>query len=504
MTGIELYSTTAASNNSAVPNGWPEGMAPSGVNDAGRQMMAAIRTWYEDAEWIKWGDTTAYVASTQFKIAGSNVTTRYTVGRRVRAVGSSTGTIYGIITASAFSTDTTVTVSWDSGSLSNESLTISIALFKNAAGSLSYSPYVHGADIASASTVSLDASVGDLVDVTGTTTITAITLREGREVTVRFTGILIVTNGASLALPTGANITTAAGDYFVFRGYASGVVRCVNYSPAAGYATSASITSAVNTAVAASLVGGAITGNLPTAISGSSTTGAVTVSAGRAIDSAGAVVLVGAGYSWAVSNGNAINGYQGGTTLPNSSTIHFFLCTGGSGTGTFASTSLSPTLPTGYTTSFRRIFSLNTTGAGALIPGTPIETEGGGVLFWLTTQNLDINGTTLGNSSRTLLTLSSLPTGIKVAPKYRVTLGASAVSTVLLTSGDETDVAAGTVGATTAPAFTSNNTSNSYPSPPSDDELTTNTSGQIGARANTGTTQAIYVVVRGWRDFRRS
>lgn len=128
MTGIELYSTTAANNNSAVPNGWPEGMAPSGVNDAARQMMAAIRTWYEDAQWINWGDTTTYVASTQFKISGSNVTSRYTVGRRVRAVGSSTGTIYGIITASSFSTDTTVTVAWDSGSLSNETLTISISL----------------------------------------------------------------------------------------------------------------------------------------------------------------------------------------------------------------------------------------------------------------------------------------------------------------------------------------------------------------------------------------
>jgi len=129
MTGIELYSTTAANNNSAVPNGWPEGMAPSGVNDAARQMMAAIRTWYEDAQWINWGDTTVYVAATQFKIAGSDVTARYNVGRRVRAVGSSTGTIYGIITVSAFSTDTTVTVAWDSGTLSNETLTIRTVSF---------------------------------------------------------------------------------------------------------------------------------------------------------------------------------------------------------------------------------------------------------------------------------------------------------------------------------------------------------------------------------------
>lgn len=94
--------------------------------------------------------------------------------------------------------------------------------------------YSHGADIASATTTVLDTATGDLIDITGTTTITAITLSEGRECTVRFTGILTLTNGASLILPGAANITTAAGDYAIFRGYASGVVRCVNYTKANG------------------------------------------------------------------------------------------------------------------------------------------------------------------------------------------------------------------------------------------------------------------------------
>lgn len=96
--------------------------------------------------------------------------------------------------------------------------------------------YTHGADVASAGTTNLDTTTGDLVDVTGTTTITAITLSEGREVTVRFTGALTLTNGASLVLPGAANITTEAGDIAVFRGYASGVVRCVNFSPIGAYA----------------------------------------------------------------------------------------------------------------------------------------------------------------------------------------------------------------------------------------------------------------------------
>jgi hypothetical protein len=93
---------------------------------------------------------------------------------------------------------------------------------------------IHGADIASAGTLNLETATGDLVDVTGTTTITAITLSEGHERTVRFTGALTLTNGASLVLPGGANITTAAGDFAVFRGYGSSVVRCVDYIKADG------------------------------------------------------------------------------------------------------------------------------------------------------------------------------------------------------------------------------------------------------------------------------
>jgi hypothetical protein len=93
---------------------------------------------------------------------------------------------------------------------------------------------VHGADIASAATINLETATGDLVDVTGAVAITTITLSDGHERTVRFTGALTLTNGASLVLPGGANITTAAGDLAVFRGYAAGVVRCVGYTKASG------------------------------------------------------------------------------------------------------------------------------------------------------------------------------------------------------------------------------------------------------------------------------
>lgn len=123
MAVLRTWSTTAASNNSATPDGWPEGQAANTVNDCAREMMAQIKTWYETAEWIELYSVT-YASGTTFTIASTDVTSTFTVGRRVKAVGSGTGTIYGVITASSFATNTTVTVSWDSGSLSNESLTV--------------------------------------------------------------------------------------------------------------------------------------------------------------------------------------------------------------------------------------------------------------------------------------------------------------------------------------------------------------------------------------------
>jgi hypothetical protein len=127
-TKIRNWSSTAGSNNSTPPDGAPEGMAPSTVNDVIRENMAAVRDWYIDPAWVDFGYTYAYVGATQFKIAGVNVTANYPVARRVRAIGSLTGTIYGTISVSSFATDTTITVVWDSGSLSNETLAISAGM----------------------------------------------------------------------------------------------------------------------------------------------------------------------------------------------------------------------------------------------------------------------------------------------------------------------------------------------------------------------------------------
>src|SRR3990167_2125625 len=70
-----------------------------------------------------------------------------------------------------------------------------------------------GADVASAATINLDTATGDFVHVTGTTTITAVTLTSGDACVVVFDGALTLTHHATtLILPQGVNITTAAGD----------------------------------------------------------------------------------------------------------------------------------------------------------------------------------------------------------------------------------------------------------------------------------------------------
>lgn len=93
-----------------------------------------------------------------------------------------------------------------------------------------------GTNIASAATVNIGAATGPYVHITGTTTITAFdSIQAGTERTVVFDGILTLThNGTSLILPTGANITTAAGDAALFRSEGSGDWRCVGYMRKSG------------------------------------------------------------------------------------------------------------------------------------------------------------------------------------------------------------------------------------------------------------------------------
>lgn len=106
-----------------------------------------------------------------------------------------------------------------------------------------------GADVASATTTVLTTTTGDFVHITGTTTITAITINSGDERTVVFDGALTLThNATTLILPGGANITTAVGDRAIFRGDGAGNTRCISYVKASGVAVIVALSTAVRSA----------------------------------------------------------------------------------------------------------------------------------------------------------------------------------------------------------------------------------------------------------------
>ena len=127
MAGIKDYSTTQANNTSLNGISTAEGMLPSNLNNAIRALMVNTRSWYNDSQWVEYGDgdgayTATYASATSFTIAGVDVTPIYHEGRRIKLTATTPGTIYGTISSSTFSTNTTINVTWDSGSLSNEAI----------------------------------------------------------------------------------------------------------------------------------------------------------------------------------------------------------------------------------------------------------------------------------------------------------------------------------------------------------------------------------------------
>jgi len=240
-TYIGKYDTTAGSNSATASNSVSvaEGMLPSNINNALRDIMADVRQWYNSAEWIEYGDgagtyTATYASGTSFTIDGVNVTTPYHAGRRVKLVASTPGTIYGTISSSTFSTNTTVNMSWDSGSLSNEAITsvhlgITSAINTSTPESLAitgdYTLDVSGDII-------LDADGGDVFFKDGGTTFGSATNTSGN---------LIIKSGTTSALTmSGANVTVAGdltilGDDLTMATNTSGAILVgdgTNYNPA--------------------------------------------------------------------------------------------------------------------------------------------------------------------------------------------------------------------------------------------------------------------------------
>ena len=128
---VSSYSTTASSNTAINGVNISEGMSPSDVNNAIREQLKDVRSVWNDKEWFILGDgdgtTTFTRASATTVTISSNITSTHHVGRRVKIVGSNTGTIFGRISASAFSSpNTTLTFVFDSGTINSGDSTVDV------------------------------------------------------------------------------------------------------------------------------------------------------------------------------------------------------------------------------------------------------------------------------------------------------------------------------------------------------------------------------------------
>ena len=128
---VSNYNTTASSNTAINGVNISEGMSPSDVNNAIREQLADVRAVWNDKEWFLLGSGSSTVtytrASSTSVTINANVATTYHVGRRIKLTGSNTGTIYGKIATSSYSSpNTTVTFTFDSGTINASDSTVSV------------------------------------------------------------------------------------------------------------------------------------------------------------------------------------------------------------------------------------------------------------------------------------------------------------------------------------------------------------------------------------------
>lgn len=123
MSLISTWSTIANDNGTlgSTPFYWPEGQAPSTVNDCARLMMATIRSQWNDAQWFNWGYTVARASGSSFTVITASwntvtVANVFETGGRLKFYDTST--LYGTITTvSVSAASVLVTFTPDTGSL---------------------------------------------------------------------------------------------------------------------------------------------------------------------------------------------------------------------------------------------------------------------------------------------------------------------------------------------------------------------------------------------------
>ncbi|OAE37635.1 hypothetical protein [Agrobacterium tumefaciens] len=178
------------------------------LTDIMRQIMAEVRSWYEIPGWIDLGHTPTYVSATVFTVTGDQRTT-YEVGRRVRAINNVGTTIYGTITASAYTVTTSVTVSWDSGSLDTNVAEVAVGAASVAGAWIAIQSLKGLGSLAAKSTI----ATADITDAA----VTAVKIANSVLTTAKFAAASIANAAADFVSGASTKFATAGGvfDYII-------------------------------------------------------------------------------------------------------------------------------------------------------------------------------------------------------------------------------------------------------------------------------------------------
>jgi hypothetical protein len=146
-------------------------------------------------------------------------------------MGKVTRAVFDASTATVFADNTNEDISEGDFRTKFDDVSASAAFLEDVNTFSKQQRWKKGADVASATVLPLIED-GNYFDVTGTVTVTSFADLggAGTVIILQFDAACILTHHATnLILPTGGNITTAAGDHAIFVNYASGDYRCVNY-----------------------------------------------------------------------------------------------------------------------------------------------------------------------------------------------------------------------------------------------------------------------------------
>jgi hypothetical protein len=213
--GMELGVRATAANATTTPTFSPDGLTARVIVKGGGSALAAadiagdghdLMLRYNSAGTPTWSLLNPFPAAA----AGASSATTTLAG--VSELATTTEILTGTETANVTATPDSIAALWEQGTTLSSAATLSFG-------------------------------EGGMFHVTGTTTVTDIdfaTTKAGRSAIVVFEGALILThNATTLILPTGANITTAAGDCCRVVSEGGDNVRVTSYMRASGAALSA-------------------------------------------------------------------------------------------------------------------------------------------------------------------------------------------------------------------------------------------------------------------------